>query len=94
MSTYIDLIKRLRKQKRKIKDLPELIFRISFNKNRMILLKRIVELLEVDKGINDFEWMDSPEQRKHCQQKNRKILGQFRYQLDSPHRVFTVLKKS
>lgn len=94
MNEYADLIRRLKKQKRKIKDLSELISKVSLHAHRMALLREIVNLLEVNEGVINFEWLDSPEQRKESKVKGKRIIGQFRYQLESPRRVLTVYKKS
>ena len=93
MNQYIELLSRLRKQKEKIKDLSELIFRVSFNKDRIRLLSSIVEALEKSDGILEFEWLNNSNQRKKSKRKGLKIIGQFKYKLDSPERVLTVHKK-
>lgn len=95
MSTYNVLIKRLNRQKEKIKDLNGLILKLSLNKERKILLNRILTLLETDGGIQDFEWINDPKQKKETQKRNKnlKIMGQFRYRVDSPFRVFTIFKR-
>lgn len=93
MNEYIELISRLRKQKDKIKSLPDLIFKVSFNRHRIPMLRAVVRLLEENEGIENLEWFDNPEQKKVSKVKGRKIVGQFRYRLTSPDRVLTVSKK-
>lgn len=93
MTEYIKLLSELNKHKDKIKDLPDLIWKLSFNSNRIGLLRHVVDFLNRNLDTQDFRWLDNSEQKKSADEPNRIILAQFAYRVKNPARVLTVYRK-
>lgn len=94
MNNYTKLLSKLNEHKSKVKDLPELISKVSFNRNRISLLQNITNFLEMNEDVLDFEWLENQDQKDSAKKKGRKIVAQFRYKVSSPHRCLTIYKKT
>lgn len=91
---YSSLIVELSNHKAKLADLPELISKITFTKNRIKLLQSITRFLKENNDIENFKWLDSSKLKKKWVKKDKgEVLAQFSYKISNPHRCLTIYRK-